>query len=351
MAPEQATGAEPTAASDVYALGSVLYEMLTGQRPFAAGGIAALIDAKLSLTLVPARKRLPGSQIPRSIDRVLYQALSADPERRFESAEALRIALEAALDSSAATTRRRSQRVTRLASRIALVSLLSAGAFGASPELRQKSLSYCDWAVAKTYLATTLPTLKKSAASVRQYSEHVLAALSHHRKSGATGSVPVAQSDKTVEQPVAAPQSTRVAERSMAFQTGPTPSTDATETAPANDLQRATSWLEHGQASRALRTLRRLGNQNPEDATILSVWEQAAIQTKTWGEARSVAEQRARVEHSEDSLLSLARLQRMTGQTERAKNTLQRLASEFPECEEAKAQLERLETKSRVAER
>jgi Flp pilus assembly protein TadD len=125
----------------------------------------------------------------------------------------------------------------------------------------------------------------------------------------------------------------------------------ATTEGSSNELERATSWLEHGQASRALRTLRRLGNQNPEDATILSVWEQAAIQTKAWGEARSVAEQRARVEHNEDSMLSLARLQRMTGQAERAKNTLQRLVREFPDCTEARTQLERLDNKSRVATR
>ena len=132
-------------------------------------------------------------------------------------------------------------------------------------------------------------------------------------------------------------------------QTGPT--VEAPSNAPSNDLERATSWLEHGQASRALRTLRRLGNESPEDATILSVWQQAAEQTKAWGEARSVAEQRARTEHSEDSLLSLARLQRMTGQTERAKNTLLRLAREFPECEQAKAQLTKLDSKPRVASR
>ena len=75
------------------------------------------------------------------------------------------------------------------------------------------------------------------------------------------------------------------------------------------------------------------------------------MQTKAWGEARSVAEQRSRIEHNEDSLLSLARLQRMTGQSERARNTLQRLIQDFPDCEEAKALLERVDGKSRIAVR
>ena len=351
MAPEQATGAEPTASSDVYALGSVLYEMLTGEQPFSAGSIAALIDNKLSLPVVPARKRTNGGQIPKSIDRVLCQALSPKPERRFDSAAALRIALEAALDSSAATTRRRSQRVTRLASRIAVLSLLSAGALWASPELRQKSQSYCNWAIAKTNLASNIPALRKSAASVRRYSEHFLTAWSQHRKPGSVDNVRVAQSSRPAEPPDATIDTARSTERSLAIQNGPTLPTEAIRAGSVGELERATSWLEHGQASRALRTLRRLGNQNPEDATILSIWEQAAMQTKAWGEARSVAEQRARVEHSEDSLLSLARLQRMTGQSERAKITLQRLVHEFPECEEGKVQLQRLDSKSRVAAR
>ena len=351
MAPEQATGAEPTAASDVYALGSVLYEMLTGERPFSEQSIPALIDAKLSQAIIPTRKRLKGSQIPKSIDRILIQALSPNPERRFETARELKIALEAALDSSATTTRRRSQRVTRMASRIAVLSLLSAGALYASPELRQKSMTYGKWAMNQTHLSATLPTLKRSAASVSQYSERVLTALSRHNSATTSVNTQLAEADKSVEQPDTATEPSRVAERTRTNQNGPMPPTDSTTTAPTNELERATSWLEHGQASRALRTLRRLGNQNPEDATILSVWEQAAIQTKAWGEARSVAEQRARVEHNEDSMLSLARLQRMTGQSERAKNTLQRLVREFPDCTEARTQLERLDSKSRVATR
>ena len=115
------------------------------------------------------------------------------------------------------------------------------------------------------------------------------------------------------------------------------------------DLERATTWLADGQASRALRTLRRLGNDNPKDSTILTLWGQAAEQTKAWGEARSVAEQRARAEHSEEALLALVRLQKLTGQSERAKNTLQLLAKDFPENQEARAQLEKLDAKSKVA--
>jgi serine/threonine-protein kinase len=351
MAPEQATGAVPTASSDVYALGSVLYEMLTGEQPFAANNIAALIDAKRSEAFVPVRKRVKGSQIPRSIDRVLAQVLSADPEHRYASAETLRLALDNALDSSAATTQRRSRRVTRLATQITVLSLLTAGALWVSPELRHKSLAYCASAMNRTHLSATLPQLKKSAESVRRYSENALAKLSQHRMPSSTASTQLAEATQPSEPSVATPETLRVTEHSVDLQPGPTPAFELTPKTPASDLERAISWLEHGQASRALHTLRRLGNESPQDATILSVWQQAAEQTKAWGEARSVAEQRARAEHSEDSLLSLARLQRMTGQSERARVTLQRLIREFPDCGEAQTQLDRLDNKSRVASR
>ena len=348
MAPEQATGAQPTAASDVYALGSVLYEMLTGAQPFSAESIPALIDIKSTQRPVSARKRNKSRQIPKAMDRILSRALSADPERRFESAEALRVALESALDDSAATARRRSRRVSRFASRVALASVVTSGVLWASPALRQKGQHWVDWAMHQPAVSERLPQLKKSAAAAHHYTQAMLASLSQHRASQAVAAVATQTENSEQPRPNEEPKAeSKLAEGS---QTGPTP-IETPSSAPGNDLERATSWLEHGQASRALRTLRRLGNDSPQDATILSLWEQAAEQTKAWGEARSVAEQRARAEHSEDSLLSLARLQRMTGQTERAKNTLLRLAREFPECEEAKSQLSRLDSKPRVASR
>jgi serine/threonine-protein kinase len=128
MAPEQATGAEPTAQSDVYALGSVLYEMLTGSQPFIAESITALIEAKRTETPLSVRKCLSGAEAPRSLDRVLTRTLAANLERRFLSVQDLRLALEAVLDSTAAIRQHRSLRVTRLASSLALLGLLTAGA-------------------------------------------------------------------------------------------------------------------------------------------------------------------------------------------------------------------------------
>ncbi len=130
---------------------------------------------------------------------------------------------------------------------------------------------------------------------------------------------------------------------------GPTPVLGKIAQGP--DLERSAHWLENGQPSRALIAARRLANQYPESIPVMQIWQQAALQTKAWGEARNVAEQRARFDKSEDAFLSLARLQKATGQPELAKQTLQRLLRAYPNSEETRSQLERLDSKPRVAAR
>ena len=352
MAPEQAKGIEPSSSSDVYALASVLYELLTGDRPFEADSIPVLIEAKCTEPVVSVRKRELGRSVPKSIDRILSDALSPKPGRRYSSAEALRVALEHALEVSALTTKRRSQRVTRLAKELTLLGLVSAGALYASPELRHRSVSIYDWTLIHSHLTAAAPVLRKSTAAVKDYSNRLLASARQHHGATAVAAAQTAPQVGTlqpVEQPEADGHSDRSAERAVSIAKGPSPVLESS--GPANELDRVTHWLENGQPSRALRAARRLGNQYPESTSILAVWEQAALQTKAYGEARSVAEQRVRFDSGQDALLSLARLQKSTGQSERAKVTLQRLLKNFPNCEEAKTQLERIDVKPRVATR
>jgi len=350
MAPEQAKGVEPTAASDVYALASVLYELLTGEHPFQAQSIPVLIEAKCTQPLVAARKRALGVATPKVVDRILQRALSTDPERRFQSADDLRIALEAALNDSDSAAHHRTNHVSRLASGIALIGVVSAGAFYASPELRSQSYLLRDWALSHSHASASLPVLRKSTEAVKAYSERMLTSLRqlHSTATVAAVSTPAAaQNPQSVEQPEAFSGSA-MEDRPAAR--GPKPALES-KAGPEAELERVSYWLENGQPSRALRAARRLGNQYPENTSIMAIWQQAALQTKAWGEARSVAEQRVRFDTSEDALLSLARLQKATGQTELAKLTLQRLLKSNPNSEEARAQMERLDTKARVATR
>jgi eukaryotic-like serine/threonine-protein kinase len=84
FSPEQARGDEVTGASDVYSLGIVLYEMLTGRRPF-EGDSAAGVALK-RLTEPPPRPMVDGHPLPPGLEAILRRALERDPARRFPDA-------------------------------------------------------------------------------------------------------------------------------------------------------------------------------------------------------------------------------------------------------------------------
>jgi serine/threonine-protein kinase len=97
MAPEQIAGEGVDARCDVYALGCVLYELLTGERPFNGPSSVVVLGKQLREEPEPIRARAPEHGIPEAIERVVMRALRKRPEDRFESAAALRAALEAAV--------------------------------------------------------------------------------------------------------------------------------------------------------------------------------------------------------------------------------------------------------------
>ncbi|MBZ5635666.1 MAG: serine/threonine-protein kinase [Acidobacteriia bacterium] len=92
MSPEQLEGKEADARSDIFSFGVVLYEMITGKRPFTGGSQASLIAAVLKEQARPVQELQPLT--PAGLDRVLQTCLEKDPEKRWQSAREVKHALE-----------------------------------------------------------------------------------------------------------------------------------------------------------------------------------------------------------------------------------------------------------------
>jgi serine/threonine-protein kinase len=85
FAPEQAAGKPPSPAADVYAIGVILYEMLTGKLPFEADSYTAL--ALKHMHEEPPRLAQFNPQIPEQLENIVLKVLSKEPSARYRSAE------------------------------------------------------------------------------------------------------------------------------------------------------------------------------------------------------------------------------------------------------------------------
>ncbi|MBN1605199.1 MAG: serine/threonine protein kinase [Polyangiaceae bacterium] len=99
MSPEQALGLRVDRRSDVFALGIVLYQVTAGQHPLRGEtDVATLQNIISGPEIMPPRERVPG--YPKALEAVVLKALARDPEKRFQTARDMELALEDAYGPS-----------------------------------------------------------------------------------------------------------------------------------------------------------------------------------------------------------------------------------------------------------
>ena len=104
MSPEQAAGDAVDARSDIFSFGAVLYEMVTGRRPFQRDSLRETVGAILN----EEPKPLP-DKVPPELAKVILRCLRKDPARRFQTAADLRVALEDSIEEPSRATSRSSR--------------------------------------------------------------------------------------------------------------------------------------------------------------------------------------------------------------------------------------------------
>src|SRR5262249_29517762 len=145
MATEQLEGKDADARTDIFAFGTVLHEMATGQKAFAGKSRASLISAIMQTDPPPISTAQP--LFRRALDRVVRTCLAKDPERRWHSAHDVGIELDAISEADRETSlpapaaRIRRQRallvgLTAILAAVALLALLRPHPRASSPTVR-----------------------------------------------------------------------------------------------------------------------------------------------------------------------------------------------------------------------
>jgi eukaryotic-like serine/threonine-protein kinase len=135
LSPEQATGEMADGRSDLYSLGCLMYELLTGRPPFTGDTPVSIAYQHVSSPITPASQVKPG--LSTDIDRMLEVVLSKDPNNRYQDATAMLADLQRVIKGEPVTTKiqkvfPRRKLISTLSAIIAGVVLVGAGVFFSS---------------------------------------------------------------------------------------------------------------------------------------------------------------------------------------------------------------------------
>ena len=365
MAPEQARGSADQR-SDLYALGVVLFELLSGRLPHEGESPVLLLDAKFRKEPDSLRNLVPERGIPKMLDVAVSRALSTDPEHRYESAAELRAALEAALREPEAPSPRRKLVTRGLASAVALAVIGVIGVGVARPAVRERAALALAPVLDKVH-ALQARAQRNHAAEPAVAAPAQVAALPANPP--ATAAVEAVALAPTPEAPPAAVLAVNGPSNDDGETEDDSPGTDtaapekvlnadsaddtavasASSDAASDAIAEAHRLVAQGNQLKALNVLRQAAKKSPSDAKLLSELASASERDRAWGEAVRVARRLVEVAPTSESKLELARLERKTGHRPRALELVKSVLKDAPDSPEAQAMLSQLGGNERVA--
>jgi serine/threonine-protein kinase len=335
MAPEQALG-QVDERADLYAVGAVLYELITGHLPHSASTTMALLDKKVHAAPPMASQRGSALPVPPHVDRLLAKALQVDPNQRFASATQMREAIEAVLRK-----RRISPQRTAVAAMVATLAV----AFG----VHTLSGPLTAPGAGTAPVATVDGTNDRAATSTEEASPRMAKESNAAAQAPAAARAPTATAPAMTDKPevvaaqLAGLDDEATDEQAPQADSSPTPEPAKEVGLPDDPIQaaimQARAYSKQGRDVAALGVYRKLGQRFPENPTILEGWSTSAAETQGWGEALRVAMRWASIDDSAAAQLHLARTQRRVGQRTGAISTLQRLLQVQPNNAQATALL------------
>ncbi len=369
MAPEQIGQRAVDARADIYALGSVLYELITGCLPHSGANTVTLLDNKVHDKVKPPSQRVRKLHLPRYLDRVLLTALATDTKDRYDNVTGMRQDLVWILSSKERGQASRRRWAGTAMGFVGLSSLVALFAFDGLPQRLEVSratdmLDEPDPSSAPgaALAGSALPRPALPSSPAQSAATNQPAAIVATEGVEATGAPTPAATEllgtSTGEVKSTAAQGVDTAEAaSLAaddegadndFAPAQLEPEDAAPARVAPPAPRAVPTVEPRRSEaleaalaeadslrgrrdlEALEAFRRLGDRHPRDPKVLEGWSRVAASTKWWGESLEVAKRWARLDPTPPAQIHLARTQKRLGQIDNAIVTLKALLAREP---------------------